>query len=235
MVETPSGWQVRVAPLGELMYDSTENQPSEEPVNPLACRRFETTGKLLCLKFLEFYDANDGPFLLGDPISNMEKLVDGRTVQYFRNGRLEWNASLAYGMRMKMTDLGRIYYDEVVASPLYTQPENPGDNAITSVNQLVAKVFIGKILVRHNEDQTIYVTVTDQFSRPISQARIEGTVTYPDGSKENFRMPMTDSKGISRLGLVFPDQPENSIISIQVDISTLGLSTRANTWFRVWW
>ncbi len=233
LIETPNGLVVQVSPLGELMYDSTENAPPSFPISPSSCRRFETTGKLVCQDFLDYYNANNGPVLLGDPISNLEVLPDQRYVQYFRNGRLEWNGNLTQGRRTKMSDLGRMYYDEVVGNPQYTQPEDPGDNIIASPWH--ASAYVEKILISKDQFQTIYVSVTNQYNQPISDALVEAAIILPDGNPQAIRMPNTDSKGISKLLFKIGEIPPNSRITVEITVTALGQKAIAPTWFRIWW
>lgn len=233
LIETPNGPVVQVAPLGEWMYDSTENMPAPVSISPSSCRRFESTGKMVCLAFLDFYDQNDGAVLLGDPISNLEMLPDERYVQSFRNGRLEWNANLVTGQRMKMSDLGRIYYDQVVANPQYTQPEDPGDNIIASPWQ--ARAYVEKVLIAKDQFQTIYVSVTNQYNQPVSDALVEATIIIPNASPEPIRMPQTDSKGISKVLFKIGEIPPNTRITVEISVTALGQKATAPTWFRIWW
>ena len=63
------------------------------------------TGHSLGLGFRDFWHANDGPRLLGWPIS--EELPSGaRTVQWFERGRLEFDPAAPAGARVSMSSLG---------------------------------------------------------------------------------------------------------------------------------
>lgn len=70
----------------------------------------------MCYKLLQFYDANNGPFYFGEPISEAE-LRDGRIVQYFENARFEWRPNQPSDLQIGLTDLGRVATENIRALP----------------------------------------------------------------------------------------------------------------------
>lgn len=78
--EAPSGQQVVISPLGLDLHKS-QPAPAAKPGAP--------AGHTLVDGFKRFYDTNDGTALLGPPITE-ELSEDGRVVQYFANGELQW-------------------------------------------------------------------------------------------------------------------------------------------------
>ncbi len=236
LVPTPNGLQVQVAPLGELLYDENENIPARVSINSAACSTFASTGKTVCLNFLDYYNDYNGALYLGDPISGLEELVDGRYVQYFRNGRLEWNFRRPEGQRLVITDLGRIYFERVVDNPAYTRPEKPGDAIISMPIELKAGASVEKILLRNNEVQTIYINVTDQFDQPVANAQLSTTITLPDGNHTAVYINPTDAKGNANFQFYYNRElPPNSMILVDITITAQGQKTTTQTWYRIWW
>lgn len=232
LLETPTGEEVQISPLGELMYNPSEATPSPIEVEGVYCRHFDTTDKDVCYNFLEFYNKNNGEFILGDPISNLE-YRDGRLVQYFQNGRLEWHPEQAPGLRVKVTDLGKIYFDQNVNDPSLTQPEK--NNIPTRSITLQAKAFVSSAILSSGSTQTIYVSVTDQNGNPIANAESSVVILLPNGLKDTLRMPGTNSSGISETSYRVPQLQPKSVVQVRVVVALQGENTTADTWFRIWW
>lgn len=84
--------------------------------NPFACRAFSTTGYSVCFAFLEFFEQNGGVTRFGHPLSPFE-FHNNQTVHYFENARFEWRPGQAKGQRIGLTNLGRIYFDQLRRRP----------------------------------------------------------------------------------------------------------------------
>ena len=125
LVDTQTGPQVKIAPLGQLLHESGAPL-ADIPRDGPTCRSFDS-GYSVCYAFLQFYDAYDGMNRFGNPISDVE-VIDGRYIQYFDNTRMEWWPDRPAGQRVVLTDLGRIYFDKVVANPELLKIEPTGEH-----------------------------------------------------------------------------------------------------------
>lgn len=75
-------------------------------------RYFPETGHNIGFGFKAFWEANNGAFWLGPPLTE-ELFEGGKVVQYFTNGRLEWSAATG----ITVGQLGRDYLRSVGALP----------------------------------------------------------------------------------------------------------------------
>jgi hypothetical protein len=231
LVDTPEGPQIRIAPLGQLLHESGAPL-ADIPADGPTCRNFES-GFSVCYAFLQFYDAYDGTTRFGDPISAVE-VIDGRYVQYFDLARMEWWPERPSGQRVVLTDLGRIYFDKVVANPELLKSSPPA-NIAGNLLKPQARVFALKSLIGVNEQQTVYVVAQDQYLRPIENAQVGVTLYLPDGTKEFYRLPESNEFGISQFSFTTPNLPTQSVINLQAEISIRGEFATGKSWFRVWW
>jgi hypothetical protein len=226
------GQSVQLAALGELLYSA--NAPLAPVANDsAACRVFPTTGYGVCYAFLQFYDAHKGGRFLGDPISAVE-IRDGRYVQYFRHARLEWQPEQPTGQRVVVTDLGRIYFDAMVGNSQLLRPVPP-DNIIAELLEPRARAFVANSLLPANSRQTVYVIVQDPYLRPVVNATVSVNLLLPDGRTQTYRLPNTNSDGITQLSFEVGALKPKQVVQIRAEISSAGQQTIAQTWFRIWW
>ncbi len=231
LVDTESGPQVRLAPLGELLHEAgapLADIPNDGPT----CRSFES-GYSVCYAFLQFYDANTGGTRFGNPVSEVE-VIDGRYMQYFDYARMEWWPDRPAGQRVVLSDLGRIYFDKVVANPELLKSSAPA-NIAGNLLQPKVRVFTQHALIGAEEQQTVYVVTQDQYLRPIEDAEIGVTLVFPDGSKEFYRLPESNKFGISQFSFTVADLPLRSEVNIEAEVSIRGEFARGRSWFRIWW
>jgi hypothetical protein len=231
IVDTSQGPQVQIAPLGQLLHESGAPL-ADFPVEGPNCRAFEV-GYSVCYAFLQFYDAYDGPNRFGDPVSDVE-VIGGRYIQSFEFARMEWWPEKPAGQRVVLSDLGRIYFDKVVANPELLRSSPPANIAGNLLHPKV-RVFALRSLIGPGESQTVFVVVQDQYLRPIQSAEISVTLYFPDGSKEFYRLPESSEKGISQFIFTTGTWPEQSVITVQADVSVRGETAAGKSWFRFWW
>ena len=231
LVDTPQGPVIQLAPLGQLLHESG-NPLADIPNEGPTCRAFES-GYSVCYAFLQFYDAYDGVNLFGMPLSDVE-VIDGRYVQYFDSARMEWWPDRPSGQRVTLTDLGRIYFDTVVANPDLLKASPPADATGNPVNPRV-RVFTLKSLIGINEPQTVFVIAQDQYLRAIDGAQVGVTLLFPDGTKEFYRLPETNEYGISQFTFTTADLPARTVVTIYSEISFRGEYGSGRSWFRMWW
>ncbi len=231
LVDTVEGPQIQMAPLGRLLHESgapLADIPNDGPT----CRPFNS-GYSVCYAFLQFYDAFDGPNRFGLPISEVE-VVDGRYVQYFDYVRMEWWPEKPAGERVLLTDLGKIYFDKVVADPELLKASPPANISGSLLTPRV-NVFTLKSLIGAGEQQTVFVVVQDQYLRAVDGVQVGVTLYFPDGSTEFYRLPETNEYGISQFSFTSPSLPVRSTINLTAEIAIRGESASGKSWFRIWW
>ncbi len=231
LVDTDDGPRIQMAPLGQLLHESG-NPLADIPNEGPSCRAFPS-GYNVCYAFLQFYDSYDGTIRFGQPLSEVE-VIDGRYVQYFDYARMEWWPDLPAGQRVRLTNLGQSYFDQVVANPDLLKPSPPPDLAGNVLNPRV-RVFVLKSLIGAGEQQTVYVIVQDQYLRPIEGAQVGVTLNYPNGTAESYRLPDTNEYGVSQFSFTTVNLPVKSVVPIKAEISIRGESGSGKAWFRMWW
>jgi hypothetical protein len=228
----PAEIQVTLSPLGVFLYDA-EGPGQTVPVAPglPECRYFTETNFPVCYSFLEYFEGNGGIGQFGYPISEIET-HDGRMVQYFQRARFEWHPEMAVGKRVVLTDVGRIYFDQVNEDPHLLLPPK-GNLALQDVSDLSVQAFVEKAVLASDEQQTLYVIVQDQSSQPISSALVAFTVKFPNG-EQSFIMPLTDANGIATL--TFPIAGQGiGVNEIRVTVDFDNHQKETVTSYRVWW
>ena len=231
LVDTPEGPKVKLAPLGSLLHESG-NQLADIPREGPSCRAFKS-GYSVCYAFLQYYDANNGEANFGQPLSDVE-VVDGRYVQYFDYARMEWWPDRPEGRRVALTDIGKVYFDKIVADPKLLASSPP---ATITGNLLKpgVRVFTNKSLIGINETQTVYVIVQDQYARAVEGAQVGVTLKFPDDTREYYRLPETNEFGVSQFTFTTPEIPVRSVIKIAAEITFRGEHGSGRSWFRIWW
>lgn len=196
--------------------------------NSLACEKFDT-GFSVCFAFRDFFNSYGGVSALGKPISPFE-YQNGRIVQYFEYGRLEWS-----GQTVLVNDLGRVYFQMLGEDPALLEPAKPLNAQTTKeVLSLNVRAFPWKAVTYANDDQMVFVVVQDQTSSPVSDAVGTATVRWTNGAVET--MPVrTDAKGISTLILKVANQKYGGLVTVDVSVSRGDLSGEATTSFRIWY
>lgn len=230
----PEGQRVRLATLGVWLYDETlRGKPADLPYVPGVCRLFEARNIPVCYDFLKFYDEHDGAVYFGEPIAPMEKLANNRIVQYFERARLEWWPENPPGMRVKLTDVGKMDCDNRCPIKLPPDPDNVPRPTLT---QLIVHAFTARPLVSPNSTQTIYVIVQNQLFQPQSGVLVTLSLRMPDGQFVNHRLDETNVKGLSMIELPVGAYKPNQIVEVNVEVEVpQGPEAKTNTYFRIWW
>lgn len=231
LVDTDDGPRVQMAPLGQLLHESG-NPLADIPNEGPSCRAFPS-GYNVCYAFLQFYDSYDGALHFGQPLSEVE-VIDGRYVQYFDYARMEWWPDLPAGQRVRLTNLGQIYFEKVVANPDLLKPSPPPDMAGNVLNPRV-RVFVLKSLIGAEEQQTVYVIAQDQYLRSIEGAQVGVTLNFPNGTAESYRLPDTNEYGVSQFTFTTVNLPVRSVVTLKAEIRIRGESGSGKAWFRMWW
>jgi len=219
---------VQLTALGRITYQA---QTPLVTNNTNGCELFPT-GYRVCYTFLDFYKANGGAGQFGNPISSFES-HEGMIVQYFEGARFEWHADRPAGQWVVISDLGRIYFDQLKEDPAYLKPVTPTDATINPVLSLNARAFVLKAVTLKSGDQTVYVIVQNQTSQAVTNATGKAVV-HLSGGKTQELVFSTDSSGIAKVSFDFADQTPGELISIDITVSYQGLTSTTTTSFRVW-
>lgn len=229
------GKQVRLAPLGEWLYDSlSHGELADFTRNTSACRVFPATGLPVCYAFLQFYDANQGPTYFGDPISDVE-VLDGRLVQYFTSARFEWRPEMPAGQRVALTDIGRLDFDRTIGDE---RMRTPSSNALLySPLSIRVHAFPARPLLAAGEQQTIFIVVQDQHNNPVADAQVVVSLQLPDGSRQNLAtLGPTNLSGFTQVDFRLDNVLPNQVVEVQVEATVQnGPSNGTVSWFRIWW
>jgi len=230
-IEAADGQRIQLSPLGYNLYET--GTPVPLSTDTPACRYFAQQKHYVCYTFLSFFDKNGGVAQFGNPISDFEQ-KDNLYVQYFEKARFEWHPELPAGQWVVLSDLGRVYFDQLVGDPALLEPK-PSNNLPQAAIQLQARVFVAKAIVSPSARQTLYIVVQDQYLRPVPQANVAVTIDFPVGGEERYRLPLTNKDGITQFEFNVGNQPYDTITQVTVEVTQGGLQARTGTWFRIWW
>jgi len=218
---------IQPTPLGALTYKTNS------PIlinNPNACKLFNNIP--VCFDFLKFYEANGGAAQFGNPISPFEsssKII----VQYFERARFEWRADRPEGQRVVISDLGRIYFDQLNEDPAQLKPIEQLDATINPVLSIKVRAFVLKSVTLPSGQQTVYIVVQSQTAQPIESATGRALVKFTDGTVQEFAFA-TNSRGIAQFAFNFNDQKSGELIPIEITVTYQNLSATTKTSFRIW-
>ncbi len=137
--DLPENQRVQLTSVGQALY-----QPANQLKlgNTAGCDLF-ATGYSVCLAFLDFYKANGGTAQFGNPISPFE-FHENLIVQYFEKARFEWRADRPEDQRVVLTDLGRLYFDQLGEDPAQLKPVKPLDATINPILSIKLRAFVLK-------------------------------------------------------------------------------------------
>ncbi|MFT3896003.1 MAG: hypothetical protein QM730_30680 [Anaerolineales bacterium] len=199
--------------------------------NSAGCQLF-ITGQRVCYAFLDFFKANGGTEQFGNPISPFEfhnKVI----VQYFERARFEWRADRPKSQRVVITDLGRIYFDQLSEDPAQLKPVPPQDASINSVLSIKVRAFVDKSVTLSSGKQTVNVIVQSQTLQPVKDANGKITVHWSDGTAVDYFF-VTNSAGVGSASFSFSNQKQGELVPIDVVVVYQGLSGTTTTSFRIW-
>ena len=219
---------IQLSPLGKLTY-----QPKSPMTinNPNACQVYPT-GFPVCLTFLDFYKANGGPNQFGNPISPFES-SDGLIVQYFEGTRFEWRADRPADQRVVISDLGRIYFDQLKEDPAQLKPIEQADATINPVLSLKVRAFVLKAVTLKSGQQTVYIIVQNQISKAVANATGKALIKFPDGTNQEIAFT-TNASGIAQISFNFSDQKSGELVPIEITVTYQSITGTTKTSFRIW-
>jgi hypothetical protein len=247
----PKGQRVQLGNLGvELGYTQSPVPLAQIPSTDHPDKRFfPSTGHTVAFAFLDFYDKNEGPTVLGDPISEWIIELNGRIVQYFQRGKLEWYPENPAGLRVQPGMLGTIYVEQYV-DPIHTErepnysrrappaltptPEEPTP-IVSAVTNLHLRVTVKHPIIGLSGTQTIYAYVLDQDGQGVPGIVPEIEVIYRGGTVDRLTSGVTDDNGHSQVDLKVDEPAPGYVVLIHLVARYEGLQARAHTAFLPWW
>ena len=229
--ELPAGQRIQLTSLGTVLYQGGSPQLNIE--NSAACEFFPSTGYLVCFAFLDFYRANGGAAQFGNPISPFE-FHENLIVQYFEKARFEWRADRPEGQRIVLTDLGRIYFDQLGEDQAFLRPIDPLNATIGNILSLRARAFVLKAITLSAGEQTVYVVVQSQTGQGVASANGKATIHFTDGHSEDYFFT-TNAAGLGSFTFDFLNQKQAELVPIDVVVTFEGLATTTTTSFRIWY
>jgi hypothetical protein len=192
-----------------------------------------STGYPVCFAFLDFYKANGSMVQFGNPISPFE-FHENLIVQYFEKARFEWRADRPEGQRVVLTDLGRLYFDQLGEDQAYLKPVDPLDATINSILAIKVRAFVAKSVTQSSGQQTVYVIVQSQTGQAVSNTTGKATVHWSDGRTVDYYF-ITNSSGLGTIPFSFQNQKLGELVLIDIAVSYQGLPGTTRTSFRIWY
>ena len=217
---------IQLTPLGTLTYKPKGPWTIN---NPNACEPYPT-GYSVCLGFLEFYKSNGASKQFGNPISPFDS-SDNLIVQYFEYTRFEWRGDR---QTVVISDLGRIYFDQLKEDPAQLKPLDQPDATINPVLSIKVRAFVLKAVTLQSGQQTVYIVVQNQTSKPVPRAIGKVVVKLTDGTSQEFAFT-TNSLGIAQITFNFTDQKSGELVPIEVAVNYQSLNSTTKTSFRIWY
>ena len=167
------------------------------------------------------------------PISPFE-FRNNQIVQYFENARFEWRPERAEGQRVRLTDLGRIYFEQHGEDPAFLKASLQGFAGPDGVLQLQVRAFPNKAVTKSSDLQTVYVIVQDQNLQPVVGARGDAIIQMASGGPLRQNIVFND-KGVGKLEFSFQNQPVGKLVNVNITVFYNGLQGKTTTSFRIWY
>jgi hypothetical protein len=226
--DQPEEQRVQLTALGQAVY-----QPADQLNlnNTAGCDPFPT-GFSVCFAFLDFYKANGGGAQFGNPISPFE-FQENLIVQYFERARFEWRADRPDGQRVVLTDLGRLYFEQLGENQAHLKPVNPLDATINPILSIKVRAFVGKSVTRASGQQTVFVVVHSQTGQAVANATGRATISWPTGRTEEYFFT-TNGSGLGSIAFNFADQQQGELVPIDIVVTYQGIAGKTRTSFRIW-
>ena len=224
-----SSTKVQLTAVGRALYKVGQQLPIN---SSSGCEAFPT-GFEVCFAFLEFYKLNGGAAQFGNPISQFE-IRENLIVQYFEKARFEWRADRPENQHVVITDVGRLYFDQLAEDQALLKPVTPLDATINNILSINARAFVLKAVTLSRGQQTVFVIVQSQTHQAVSNANGKVTIRFPDGKTEEYFFS-TNSSGLGSVTFDYSNQRQGELVPIDILVTYQGLSATTTTSFRIWY
>ncbi len=234
--ENPEPYKVQLGLLGDLLGHRAPPISASQipPANHPQRRYYPETGHILAYAFLAYYDTHGGLDIFGYPITEFI-IENGRIVQYFQRGKMEWHPENPRDRRVQLGFLGEIYAEKYV-DPERLRPSTPslGPAPVVTQSTINASASLKYAITGRDGTQTLYVYVTDQWGKGVQGARVSFVAHYSDGDRL-FDMPPTDGTGYTFSTFDVGNPLPGYAIVIDVRATFGGQSASSQTSFLPWW
>ena len=237
--ENPEPYKVQLGLLGDLLGYRAPPIPASQipPANHPQRRYYPETGHTLSYAFLAYYDTHGGLDIFGYPITEF-LIENGRIVQYFQRGKMEWHPENPRDRRVQLGFLGEIYAEKYVDSERLKPSASSLGPAPSATRATAATISVSASLkyaiTGRGGTQTLYVYVTDQWGKGVQGVQVSFVAHYSDGDRR-FDMPPTDSTGYTSYTFNVGNPLPGYAVVIDV-LATLGGQSASNqTSFLPWW
>lgn len=229
----PDTGRVVVSPLGAWEFGGLTNQPPAPIPAEGEVRTFPGSEYGLRDAFLQFYEDNSGEILLGLPISPQLN-VEGKRVQYFENGRLDWLPGAQPGQRVQLGNLGQTHFDnEMVFTYQEMRLARPVSSA--GINSAELAAYVKAPVLYAGEEQVLYVTVLAPEGNPVPNVVVAVTAVYAGGTNAVRSVP-TNDLGQAALPLNFDIPPGEEVILKLNALDGNGRSLgETSLTYKTWW
>ncbi len=231
-----NGQQVAITPLGAWAFAGASSAVGlYSPPDDGRSRTFPQTGQTVWDQFLIFYEAHQGETLLGLPLSAQIN-EGGMRVQYFENGRLEWQPELPVQQRVQLTPLGQAHFQSEMAMVYQQITRNAGPIAAADLTHATVLTSVRAPILYAGDEQVLTVIVLRPDGRAVSDIQASVTITYV-GQELVYDLGRTDAEGRIQAQLPLADVPPGQSILLDVrvyapDGREIG---RERLGFRTWW
>ena len=231
--ENPELIQIQLTLLGDLIGKAQPAIQSDQLLSRAECAHFPQTGHSTCFAFLDYYDQLGGPEVLGYPIAEYG-VENGLLVQYFQRARLEWHPERRPGQRISLGPLGRIHFDFAGQDPYLLSPLKSIMAVLQRPTDLRLGASVAQPVMTPEGKQTVYLVVLDQFSQPVSAAKVDLRVNY--ASRQEIRsLPTTNGAGITRLEFDVAGGKAGQYVTLEFTVTTGELTSTTSTSFLIWY
>lgn len=230
------GQQVDITPLGAWAFAGLgAGVEVYAPPPNTRSRTFPQTGQAVWDEFLTFYEANGGEQLLGLPLSSQLN-EGGLRVQYFENGRLEWQPELPTRQRVQLTPLGQAHFRAEMAMVYQQLTRNAGPIPAADLTQVQIIASVRAPILYAGEEQVLYITMLRPDGRAVSDVQATVAVTYGEESLI-YDLGQSDTDGRIQARLPLENLPAGQPVLLDVrayapDGREIG---REQLGFRTWW
>lgn len=225
--QTPDG--IVRDPLGSMLY--TPGKPANFSLNTGACKVYGHTGFHICYAFLQVYASHGA--MLGAPLADPEEM-NGRIVQAFEYGWLEWRPENPPDQRVIFIDLGRIAFDLWEKASLQQVPRDNAPVTSGEVDSLTAFTFVEKALLPAGTSQNVFVIASTADHTPLEGVAVQVVLKYANGREQGFISAVTDADGIARFNLPVQGKGDGQLVEVKASLSYGTLTAHASTSFRLW-
>lgn len=244
---------VTIALLGEELGYRQPPIPEAEipPENHPDKLYFAETGHTVSFAFLKFFREHGGVDIFGYPISEWIIEANGRIVQYFQRGKMEWYPENPPGQRVQLGMLGVIYVEQSV-DPRYREPDDarillqstptptptPGfytEPVTLEIKGLTVSAMPMYAIIPVDGTQTLHVYVRNQEGYGVPGASVEIQIQYAKDRADRFTLPPTNQAGLTQLDFPVQDASPGYVVVVNLSVRYGELQATTTTAFLPWW